>query len=170
MAIPPASTPQALKAQKYYLAKLPSKSLVFTRLLTGSRWLAHPCLHSFSTVGSLTNWHSPPPTLSRHRRGSLVPLYSLVSPTRPASTKLPQHHTVAGYGRQSGATRPVHPSLSLVYPPPNILLPAFSLDAAQAYLARLHLSVLFKFARLSPRKRLEDSFSRVRVLSAPPRP
>ncbi|KAF5654686.1 hypothetical protein FCIRC_13955, partial [Fusarium circinatum] len=70
-----------------------------------------------------------------------------------------QHRTVAGYGRQSGATRPVHPSLSLVYPPPNILLQALSLDAAQAYLARLHLPVLFRFARLSPtRKRLEDYF------------
>lgn len=87
---------------------------------------------------------------SSSRFPSAFVLFSLAH--APWLHEAPQRCTVAGYGRQSGATRPVHPSLSLVYPPPNILLQALSLDAAQAYLARLHLPALFQIRSLVPRQ------------------
>ncbi|KAF4459136.1 hypothetical protein FALBO_14111, partial [Fusarium albosuccineum] len=86
-----------------------------------------PLLPSFPTTSS----RSPIGTALRRLCLVIVEvpwclLYLLDSPTRPVALppRAPQHRTVAGYGRPSGATRSIHPSLLLACPPPNIPLPA----------------------------------------------
>ncbi|KAF4333804.1 hypothetical protein FBEOM_12399 [Fusarium beomiforme] len=124
----------------------PSKSLVFARSLV--RVGSHTLVFTHSPPSALSPIDKPSAYFvsSSSRSSSAFVLFSLAHSS--CLHEAPEHRTVAGYGRPTGATRSIHPSLSLVYPPPNNLLPAFSLDAVQAYFARLHLELLFGFVRL----------------------